>query len=363
MSDSSQTPVVDVVIPTLGGGRFIREAVESVEQQTLRGWSLFVAGNGVTLAHLVGAVGERPDMGVVEIDAVEENIGQARNWTRAIRHGHAPYVALLCDDDRWDATFLADRVRFLDHHRDCGLVFSGYARIDEAGRTLSASELLAPTGVLRQDTFVPILFQRNVISPPTLVIRREALEAVGPQYDERFVMIDYEMLLRLAVRFPVGYLAQRDCGMRVHSQAYSNSSWREFDPDQWVQFAEHAERLIDESLPPGTLPARLRRRRRAFFELAAAMTAAEQRQAGDALRHLVEGVRTDPAAVFDGQILEAFVGRLRRRRDWMIHGRRSRSRSVRKCREAGATERHTAAPHDPALQPRQEEESFPPTGR
>ena len=324
MSDSSQTPIVDVVIPTLGGGRFIREAVESVVQQTMPRWSLFVAGNGVALDHLVAAVGEQPDAGVVEIDAIEENIGQARNWTRAIRHGHAPYVALLCDDDRWEPTFLEDRVRFLDQHRACGFVFSASVRIDETGRRLAESDLLAPTGVLQPESFVPVLFQRNVISPPTLVFRREALEAVGPQYDERFVMIDYEMMLRLAVRFPAGYLAQRDCTMRVHSQAYSNRSWREFDPNQWVRFAEHAERLVNESLPPGTLPTRLRRRRRAFFELAAAMTAAEQRQVGDAIRYLVGGVRTDPAAVFDGQVLDAFVGRLRRRRDWMIRRRMKR---------------------------------------
>lgn len=313
MGHSSQTPIVDIGIPTLGGGRFIAEAVESVGLQTMRRWSLFIAGNGVAREDLVCAAGVQPRAGVIEIDAIEETISQARNWTRVIQHGNAPYVALLCDDDRWDPKFLEDRVTFLDQHHDCGFVFSGYVRIDETGRALAESELVAPTGVLQPESFVPLLFQRNVISPPTLVVRREAYEAVGPRYDERFVMIDYEMMLRLASRFPVGYLAQRDCAMRVHPQAYSNSSWREFDPDQWVQFIEHAEQLVDRFMPPGTLPTRLRRRRRAFFEFAAAMAAAEQHSAGDALRYLIRGTRTDPAAVFDSQIVGAFLRRLRGR--------------------------------------------------
>jgi glycosyltransferase involved in cell wall biosynthesis len=325
MSDSSQTPIVDVVIPTLGGGRFIREAVDSVRQQSMRRWSLFVAGNGVALDHLIAAVGELPGAGGVEIDAIEENIGQARNWTRAIGHGHAPYVALLCDDDRWEPTFLEDRVRFLEQHRDCAFVFSGFVRIDETGRTLAESELLAPTGGLQPESFVPLLFQRNVISTPSLVVRREAYDAVGPHYDERFMMIDYEMMLRLAVRFPVGYLAQRDCAMRVHPKAFSNSSWRQFDSNQWVQFAEHAERLVDRFMAPGTLPARLRRRRRAFYELAAAMSAAEQCSTGDALRYLTRGVRTDPTALFDSQVAGAFLGRVRRRRDQLLDRRMKQS--------------------------------------
>ena len=65
---------------------------------------------------------------------------------------------------------------------------------------------------------MPLLLRHNLIGMPTVLVRRSAYEAVGPAFDEHTVYFDYQMWLRLALRFPVGYLAVWDASYRVHDR-------------------------------------------------------------------------------------------------------------------------------------------------
>ena len=49
-------------------------------------------------------------------------------------------------------------------------------------------------------------------------VRRSAYAAVGPIFDERFPSWDFDMYLRIAIRFPVGHLDVWDSNFRVHTQ-------------------------------------------------------------------------------------------------------------------------------------------------
>ena len=71
---------------------------------------------------------------------------------------------------------------------------------------------------------MPLLLRHNLIGMPTVLVRRSAYEAVGPAFDEHTVYFDYQMWLRLALRFPVGYLAVWDASYRVHDRQVTMTS-------------------------------------------------------------------------------------------------------------------------------------------
>ena len=229
--------------------------------------------------------------------ATGEEIGGAENWTRLIQVGDAPYVALLHDDDLWDPTFLSRRVAFLEENPACAFVFSGNKEIDNAGVVVRETEFVLPEGVYSPETLFPILYEHNVIGPPSILVRRDAYEAVGAYFDSEFFPYwDYEMWLRLASRFPAGYLTVRDCSYRMHDVRMTFTV-RHFGA-AYLQTLDRADELLGE-FPNIAVSPRLRRRRRAQALLTTALDCFEAGERHSGALRLRQAVRLYPRIVLD----------------------------------------------------------------
>ena len=301
--------LVDVGIPTRQRPDLVRQAIDSVFAQELTSWRLVVSENGLGGGETEAAVAPYLADPRVRYVATGGDMGGAENWTRLIQQGDAPYVALLHDDDLWDPSFLARRVAFLEQHPGCAFVFSGNKEIDGAGEVVRETEFILPEGVYEPETLFPILYEHNVIGPPSIVVRREAYEAVGPYFDsEVFPYWDYEMWLRLAARFPAGYLTVRDCSYRMHDVRMTFTV-RRFG-EAYLQAIDRADALLAQQ-PGIVVPARLRRRRRARALLTTALDRLEGGDRRGGAQCLREAVRLHPRVVFDVRFptgLVALVG-------------------------------------------------------
>src|SRR4051794_39369985 len=170
---------VDIGIPTYGRPRYVVEAVESVLAQTLGDWRLTISEDGPATDAVVRAIDPYLQDQRIHYTWTDEHVGAARNLTRLVREGAAPYVALLHDDDLWGPRFLEHRVAFLDEHPSCGLVCSGSTVIDGDGRTVRVTppRVSAPA-VLQPAELIAAMVRRNMVPTPTVVVRRAAYDAV-----------------------------------------------------------------------------------------------------------------------------------------------------------------------------------------
>lgn len=312
-------PWVSVGIPTYGAAPYLTQAVESVLGQTFDDWTLTVSENGPGGGEIERAMQRYLCDRRVRFRPTGRNLGAARNWSSLLTISRAPYVALLNDDDLWDADFLARRVRFLEEHPECGFVFSEFRLIDEQGCEIGAATVPLGEGVHAPETMVPLLYEGNVIGPPTLLLRREMVETVNPFFDRTLAMFDYEFWFRLVVRFPVGFLDVRDCAYRVHGGALSARPRHDYDERQWIRLAERLEELADEQGLGFLIPGAVRRRRRAFYELAAAVDALEARRLRASARLFAAGLRRDPPVLSDRRVWAALFHRLRARSRGLRH--------------------------------------------
>jgi glycosyltransferase involved in cell wall biosynthesis len=322
---SEQRPRVDIGMPTRGAAPYLDEAIGSVTAQTYGSWSLFISENGP------GELRERvePYLGDsrIRFSPTGEDLGAARNHTRLIQEGDAPYVAILHDDDRWDPEWLERRVDFLEQHPECGFVFGGNREIDERSQVTSSSELVLSEGVHASREVVPQLVGHNLVGIPTVLVRRSAYEAVGPEFTEETVSFDYEMWLRLALRFPVGYLAVRDADYRVHSGQVTMTN-RKRGEDQ-IRLVERIRSLVAEA--PGIEgDERGLRRRLARAHLSAALDALQGPDRPGARRHLQAALKEYPPSALDPRAAGVVAGFVLGRR-----GRRALDRArylvLRKC--------------------------------
>jgi glycosyltransferase involved in cell wall biosynthesis len=284
--------VVDVGIPTLGDSPYILEAVESVFAQTLTSWRLVISENGGGSAAVREALDPYLRDPRVHHRVIGERVGRGENHTRLVRAGHAPYVGILHDDDRWSPEFLERHVRFLELHPTCGFVFSGHTVIDAEGRQRGRKKLVLEEGIHPTATVLPPLYRRNFIGVPTVLVRRTAYEAVGARYKE-VISCDHEMWLRLAARFDVGCIAAWDAAYRIHP-AQTSSRRNRLAQEEFEIF--HAV----EDLP---IPRYVRRRVHSEAHVRCALDAAERAERETSLHHLALAMRTDPRSALRPSIV------------------------------------------------------------
>jgi glycosyltransferase involved in cell wall biosynthesis len=294
------SPLVDVVVPVYGSPDHLAEAIESVLAQSLSDYELTVFQNGPGEEETRAIVERYSEDRRVVFKPAGRSLTGADNWTRCIRAGSAPYVAMLHEDDRWDAEFLERRVAFLQAHPECGFVFSSMRDIDASGRPQWSYPHRLAEGVHEPHTFVPLLLREMIVGSPTPVVQRSAYEAVGATFDEHLRDRDWDMWMRIALRGPVGYLAVRDCDRRVHAGSVTSSEQR------WgmetLKILDRFERLVARELPDVDWPERDRRRRRAGAHLTEAvdMIAADEPEA--ARRHLRAALGSQPLSAFDPRV-------------------------------------------------------------
>jgi hypothetical protein len=270
---STEAPLIDVVIPTYGPVPYLGHALRSVRAQTYAHWRLTVVDNsperGEVAALLAEHLGGDPRVRLLATGG----LGQAENWNAALRSGDAPYIAMLHDDDEWEDTFLAARVRVLEEHEGCAFVFSGYRQIDTQGVEIGIRPLRVAPGVLEPRTFVPVQYVANVVPPCAILYRRTAIDAMDHAFDPSAPFFDYEFWLRLGSRMPVYALDELDYRLRIHEASVTSAlfgSSERHTGQLWLDFLDIVEPAIEEALP-GLLSPSVRRRRRASALLTAAL--------------------------------------------------------------------------------------------
>jgi glycosyltransferase involved in cell wall biosynthesis len=304
---SIEQPLVDVGVPAHGAPVFLAETIESILAQTYRNLRLTILDDsgGAAIEQAV-----RPFLDDERVDYRQTGpLSATQAMSALIQAGDGRYFAFLHDDDRWDSGFLARRVEFLERHPECGLVLSGHVDINDRGEITARAAAPYPEGVVPRELIVPEMQRRNVIDVMHCVLaRRSALEQAGPALDDDFPrLFDWELWLRMVLRFPVGCIEARDAQYRAHDAQMSSDPGRAGD---FRQLLEHADRLAAELAPEHRLGERERRRRRAGLDLSESL---DHLQAGDSRagrQALRRAVRTDPAVVKDRRFVPALAGGL-----------------------------------------------------
>lgn len=323
-------PLVDIGLPAYRRPEFIGEAIESVLGQTYANWRLVVSENGPGGGDVEAAVRPYTRDPRVTYSATGQDLGPAANWTRVLRAGSAPYFTLIQDDDKWDPDFLARRVAYLEEHRECAFVYSGERKMDQHGRaivpeltpslpTKDVADLL-PEGIYQPREFVRAMYHYKLggIHPPSIcslgmMSRRAALEAVGAEFDENFPFLywDVELYMKMALRFPVGFIAIKDATQRIHHP--SITSEHRFDGEHWIRYHAYHGAWFRRELPGLKLP-------RGYYEvfadayIIAALDALERGDRRKCARYLRKAVRLSPKALANPRVIAGAAGLLLGRR-------------------------------------------------
>lgn len=193
---------VSVVMSVYNGDRYLREAVDSILNQTFADFEFIIVDDGSTDSTseiLAGYATQDPRIMLVRN---HENIGQTKSLNEGLARAQGEYIARQDADDVSLPERLSAQVAFLQENLDVGLVGSAYDLIDAEGDLLcTVHPPCAPDEVGRT------LPERNCICHGSALYRRQCLRFVG-LYRELFAPAeDYDLWLRIAERFRVANLS------------------------------------------------------------------------------------------------------------------------------------------------------------
>ena len=317
-------PPVDIGMPAYLRPHFISEAIESVLAQTYTKWRLVVSENGPGGSEVEAVVRQYTSDPRVRYIATGRNLGPAANWTRLLQGGRAPYFTLIQDDDKWDPEFLARRVAFLEANPSCGFVFAGERKIDQNGRRIAIERTPAlpirdiadvlPGGVYSPREFVESMYRYRLggIHTPAIcslgvMSRRSAVDAVGAVFDDAYPFFcwDVELYLRMALRFPTGFMAIRDGIQRIHHPSITSES--NFDGEYWIRYQEYHADWFRRELPGLQLPPECDEIV-ADAHIMAALDALERGDRRRCARHLRSALRRCPRYVANPRLAAGAAG-------------------------------------------------------
>ena len=241
------TPLVEIVIPTRNRWPLLREAVKSVQQQSLEDWGLVVVDDASTdetrerLSELVDA-----RVRTVRLEGHSER-ATARN--RGLEAVGAEFVLFLDDDDRLLPHALERLVRALTKRPQAVEAIGARAAFDQRGHRRREHHVR----ILRLRRIWPEMLAGWFAVPGQCLFRTARLRAAGGWSERIAGPEDQELQLRLSDFGPALFVPTTVLEYRAHG-----GQWRPYDAAR-VEDAIHDEFVDRLSGDDERLARRLRR--------------------------------------------------------------------------------------------------------
>ena len=196
-------PRVSVLLAVYNGDRHLEASLRSVLDQSFADFELIVVDDGSTdgTAEILAAI-QRADSRVVVVR--QPNRGLTASLIRAASMARAGYLARQDADDISPPERFRRQVEFLDAHPSIAAVGAWADIINESGAVIGA--LRPPAGPRAIEH--GLLTLGTALIHGSMMMRKDAIAAVGG-YREAFpVCQDYDLWLRLSARFEIDNLPE-----------------------------------------------------------------------------------------------------------------------------------------------------------
>lgn len=204
---------VSVVMAVCNGERYLEKSVSSVLRQSFADFELIVVDDGSTDGTPDSlARWSRDDPRIVVI--CQENCGLTASLNRAISVAKGSYLARQDADDVSMPERFERQVRYLDERPSVGAVGTATEVIDQKGLVIGVLHTRQGTEEVRRG----LLTVRATLVHGSVMMRRQAFDAVGGYRDAFRFSQDFDLWLRMAERFDLDNLPEILCRWRMNPE-------------------------------------------------------------------------------------------------------------------------------------------------
>jgi glycosyltransferase involved in cell wall biosynthesis len=190
MTDLETTPRISVLVPVYNAGPYLQEMLASLQRQTYTDYEVVLVDDGSTdgSAEILDEAARADQrLRILRLPKNQGIVGALNHGLQACR---GEFVARMDADDIALPDRLMQQVAHLEAHPDVAALSTGLAYIDAAGRSLAR---------VRRPLPVDHLLRANPLLHPTVMLRRQILDAGGLRYRPEFALAeDYYLWMELS---------------------------------------------------------------------------------------------------------------------------------------------------------------------
>ena len=217
-------PLVSVIIPTFNRAYCLAETIHSVLTQS--GFELIVVDDGST-DDTQKVLKNFSDIRVIHL---LENRGVSYARNRGIEEARGSLICFLDSDDLWEEGKLEAQMKWMQGHPECQAVYTDEKWIRNGVRVNQMNKHRKYSGHIFKQC-LPLC----IVSPSSVMLRKSLLDEVGVFDESMPVCEDYDLWLRIAIRYPFKFLSDKLIVKRGgHEDQLSRKYW---GMDRWRVYA------------------------------------------------------------------------------------------------------------------------------
>lgn len=206
-------PLVSFVMPNYNEGSFIRDALDSILQQTYKNFECIIVDDGSS-DNSPGIIKEYAARDPrIKFFQNEKNMRICRTLNRGISLAKGKYIARMDSDDVCMPNRLEVQVAFMEDPKNAhvGVVGSHCFVIDENGDTVGKKTFPIDDKDIRGQ-----IWYQNPLQHSTTLIRKQAINECG-NYDDSFVYAeDLELWVKIGQKYELRNIEEKLMKYRIH---------------------------------------------------------------------------------------------------------------------------------------------------
>lgn len=216
--------LISVLMTSYNYESYIKEAIDSVLNQTFEDWELIIVDDAsidASVQIISKAAGSDKRVRTVIND---KNIGLAASLQKAAKYAGGKWIAILESDDIWTPDYLEEKVKAIIQHPDAGIVFNDVDAIEEKDSMKTLIELnrmFLRAKKFPRNMFWDINIRNRILTFSSVMIRRDLLENVNWNTPSDR-LLDWWLYIQLAYDNKFYYLDKKLTKWRIHSDSYIN---------------------------------------------------------------------------------------------------------------------------------------------
>lgn len=220
-----ESPLVSIIVPTFNRVDFIGEAIDSVFAQDYSNWELIIVDDGSTDDTKSQLSDYLKDPRVWYF--YQENQGQSVARNKALEHANGELICFLDSDNRWLSHKLTSSIKVLEQNSDADILYADINSINEQGEVIEKSTMEHYSGRIAE-----LLLKDNFVTMNTSMVKKHCFDEMGGFFKGRKAGDDYELWLKLAVKYTFIYLPDVVADYRIMDDQISSDKTRRFKSNE-----------------------------------------------------------------------------------------------------------------------------------
>lgn len=209
-------PLVSIITPSYNQAAFIQQTIDSVWRQDYPAIEHIVVDGGSTDGTQTILKQYSQQLGDRFRYISEPDRGQSHAINKGLQMAKGEIIGWLNSDDTYFPQAVTKAVNSLTSHPDWAMVYGKGLHINEKNK------------IMYKYPWVPFdrkkMFYHCIICQPTAFIRKHVLEDVGGVDEDLHFCMDYDLWLRISVRFTIGWMEDYLASSRLHDACKSVTS-------------------------------------------------------------------------------------------------------------------------------------------